>query len=151
MTRALVTRVLPGLLSALVLAVPVLTGCNAGSEETKAVQHTFDRLDKLSDLRASKPEVLSRLSTAGLDPKVMPVERMDSRMAEILDHMPQKPLDRFLLGVDGEGMIALEFPNTDLARWAEREDHNGFRYRNWYFHGAVTVEVTRRMQAALQG
>jgi hypothetical protein len=136
----------------LVLAL-FLPACNGGvgSEETRAVKHTFQNLDQMSDVRAAKSEILQQFTRAGLDPKVLPTPALDARMQEILDHMPQPPLDRFMLGVDGEAVIAIEFPDTDLARWAEREDTDGFRYRNWYFHGRITVEVTRKMQDALQG
>lgn len=133
-------------------ALVLSLGCNgAGSEEAQAVQHTFDRLDQMSGTRAGKSELLQHLTAAGLDPTIGPVTRMDARLGEVLEHMPRKPLDRFQLSLDGETMIVVEFPDTDLARWAEREDGNGFRYRNWYFHGTVTGEITRKMLAALRG
>jgi hypothetical protein len=126
--------------------VLALTGCRESHQELAAWKP--DATQQASDLTIGKEELLARLDAAGLAPETRPAPESASRVEELVAEL--KPTSRFLLGVDHEGMYAMEFASTDLARRMEQEEAAGFRYRNWFFHGRVTLEVTRAVQRALE-
>ena len=97
----------------------------------------------------TRDEVLSRLRAAGYDPAIRETPRFTSAMERGLAGVEEPPLSHFFLSVDQEAMIAFEFATMDLAKHMARTQEDGFRCRNWFFGGAITVDLTREMRQAL--
>jgi hypothetical protein len=100
-------------------------------------------------LRADQFEVLARLREGGMDPKVRPATRVADSMIRAMDTLPEDPRGQRYLDVEKERMVMVEFSTVATAKQMEAAYEDGFRFRNWYFGGMVTIETTRKMQQAL--
>lgn len=117
------------------------------SQTTSQAKSIVDRATTVSERPVSKQEMMGLLSSAGLDPSEKPAMRVSDNMKEAL---PELPLNHFMLGVDGEAMVAFEFATVVAAQQMDAAHDKGFRYRNWYFGGIVSTAVTDGMKRAFE-
>jgi len=133
------------------IAVACLLAACSGEEEqvqTKSqAKSIVDRAASVAERPVGKQELMGLLSSAGLDPSEKPVMRMSDAMEGAL---PEQPRDHFMLGIDGESMMAFEFATSEAAQKMEAAHDKGFRYRNWYFGGIVSTAVKDGMNRAFE-
>lgn len=121
-------------------------GCRGGSSAPES-----SSASSANDALLTKDEVLEILARHGLDPQTAPAPEVSKKMATALAGMANGPTDRFLLGIDNEGLMAFEFSSIEDAKLMEaRHDGDGFRHRNWYFGGLVSAEVYNKTKEALK-
>jgi hypothetical protein len=117
------------------------------SQSTSQAKQVLDRAASVAERPVSKQELMGLLSSAGLNPSEKPALRISNDME---DALPEQPRDHFMLGIDGEGMVAFEFATVDAAQKMDAAHDKGFRYRNWYFGGIVSTAVTEGMKSAFE-
>ena len=128
----------------------LVAACSSGDDEpqtTSQAKQILDRASTVSERPVSKQELMGLFASAGLDAEEKAATRISNNMEAAL---PEQPVDHFMLGVDGEGMIAFEFASVEAAQKMDAAHDKGFRYRNWYFGGVVSRGVTNQMKGALQ-
>lgn len=127
-------------------ALLLSTAC--GSEPpAKPAPAAGSSLQAVDTLEASLHDLLEGLGRSGLKISTGEFRRYSQAMQAAL---PEEPLEKLQLGIDGEGMVALRFSSISLAQqMEERHKGQGLRYRNWYLAGLVTVGVDKKIRDAL--
>jgi len=133
-----------------VLAAGMLGGCSGGRERSGQADSAVATADVADTIRVTvtQAEILIRL--ADLKPQVRQnPPRIPSSTQKALTRLGDQPVSTILLSMDNEAMIAFEFTGLDTARRMDDLHEDGFAYRNWYFSGLITLDLTREMQQAL--
>lgn len=137
------------LASSFVLLLTACGGNPAGPGSEKNSGQTMEQQAVESLL--SKDQILETLTRHGLNPQTVPAPEVSKKMAAALSAMPEGPVDRFLLGIDNEGLMAFEFSSVEMAKLMESgHTGEGFRHHNWYFGGIVSATVFNKTRNALR-
>lgn len=134
------------------LLVPfvVFTGCGGPSSSTPATSTPLSSAVPTETL-LTRNDILAVLTKHGLNPETVPAPDVSKKMAEALAGIPNGTTDRFLLGIDKQGLMALGFGSIEDAKLMEaRHKGDGFRHHNWYLGGLVPADVFNKTRDALR-
>lgn len=95
----------------------------------------------------TKQDILEDLSKAGLAPQIHSPKKIPRSIKRAF---PAEPKEYVFLGVDDEGMWVFRFETIEQAKQMEKNFEDGFRSKEWFFAGLVTVELTNKMKKALR-
>lgn len=132
-------------------ALLALSGCGSQSSQTAPGNGNTSVSAETSETLLTKEEILATLSRHGLNPETAPAPDVSKKMVEALAGIPNGTTDRFLLGIDRQGLMALGFGSIDDAKQMEaRHKGDGFRHHNWYLGGMVSADVFNKTRDALR-
>lgn len=133
-------------LAAILLCV---SACGPSSAPSPAESDPAGPSATASEPLATRALLLERLAAAGVDSEVKPVPHVPRRLAAALAELPGEPQESFMFGVNGEGMVAMRFVSSANAAFVASRYEEGFRFRNWFVLGQVSVESWNAVRDAL--
>ncbi|MCG3205797.1 MAG: hypothetical protein KCHDKBKB_02520 [Elusimicrobia bacterium] len=132
-------------------ALLALSGCGGQPSQTAPTSGNTSVSTETSEALLTKEDILATLSRHGLNPETVPAPEVSKKMAEALAGIPNGTTDRFLLGIDKQGLMALGFGSIEDAKlMEERHKGDGFRHHNWYLGGIVPADVFNKTRDALR-
>lgn len=132
-------------------ALVTICGCGGQPSQTQSTNSTTSASTQESERLLTREDILATLSRHGLNPETVPAPEVSKKMTEALAGIPNGTTDRFLLGIDRQGLMALGFESIDDAKQMEaRHKGEGFRHHNWYLGGLVPADVFNKTRDALR-
>lgn len=128
-----------------------IIGCSGQPSQTVPNDTNTSASTASSEILITRDDILTTLTRNGLNPETAPAPEVSKKMAEALAGIPNETTDRFLLGIDRQGFMALGFGSIDDAKLMEaRHKGDGFRHHNWYLGGIVPADVFTKTRDALR-